>query len=64
MEFNYKKALKRQKFTEADIDELREKIKNLTNVPKSVSSKKVQKNKFNLEFFDDESFLCVSSCVS
>lgn len=43
-EFHYKKALKRQNFKEANVNELRELVKNNKNVPKSVSSKKVRKN--------------------
>lgn len=41
LEFNYKKALKRQNFTEENVKELREKIKKFENVPKNLSTKKV-----------------------
>lgn len=41
LEFDYKKALKRQKFTDKDVNELRDKIKSLDNVPRKLSSKKV-----------------------
>lgn len=41
LEFDYKKALKRQKFTEENVNELREKIKKFEIVPKKLSSKKV-----------------------
>lgn len=43
-EFHYKKALKRQNFTEESVNELRELVKNNKNVPKNVTSKKVRKN--------------------
>lgn len=43
LEFNYKKALKRQKFTEENVNELREKIKKFDNIPKNLSPKKVWK---------------------
>lgn len=41
LEYNYKKALKRQKLTDKNVNELREKIKTLENVPKNLSSRKV-----------------------
>ena len=41
LEFHYKKALKRQKFTEENVNELREKIKKFDNIPKNLSPKKV-----------------------
>lgn len=41
LEFDYKKALKRQKFTEENVNELREKIKKFEIVPRKLSSKKV-----------------------
>lgn len=68
LEFHYKKALKRQKFTEADVDELREKVKKFESVPKSVGSKKVwkkeEKKNVSLEMFSmTKCFLCFSSCV-
>lgn len=39
--FDYKKALKRQNFTQNDVDELREKVKSLNKVPPKLSDKKV-----------------------
>lgn len=41
LEFDYKKALKRQNFTERGVDELREKVKSIDKVPKTLSDKKV-----------------------
>lgn len=41
LEFHYKKALKKQNFTEENVNELREKIKKFENVPKNLSPKKV-----------------------
>lgn len=41
LEFDYEEALKRQNFTEKDVDELRNKIESLDKVPKKLSDKKV-----------------------
>lgn len=43
LEFHYKKALKKFKFTDENVQELREKIMKFENVPKNLSSKKVWK---------------------
>lgn len=42
MEFDYKVALRRQNFTEYEVNELRKKAEKLENVPKNLSSKKVR----------------------
>jgi hypothetical protein len=42
MEFDYKVALRRQNFTEHEVNELRKKAEKLENVPKNLSSKKVR----------------------
>lgn len=43
MEFDYQVALKRTKINESDIENLRAKIKELSNVPRKLSDKKVKK---------------------
>jgi transcription elongation GreA/GreB family factor len=42
MEFDYEAALRRQKFTESDVNELRKRVEDMENVPKNLSSKKVR----------------------
>lgn len=41
LEYDYEEALKRQNFTEANVNELREAAEKYDNVPKNLSSKKV-----------------------
>lgn len=42
LQYDYKAALKRLNLKKSDVEELREKIKKLDNVPKSLSSRKVK----------------------
>lgn len=44
LEYNYEEALQRQKFSDSDVNELREKIKKFENVPKTLSARKVKQN--------------------
>lgn len=46
--FNYKRALKRQKFSDSDVTKLRDNLKNISNVPQNLSAKKVKS--FNHEW--------------
>lgn len=42
--FNYHEALKRQKFTQDDVDELRKKAKAIKIAPKAMTNKQVTEN--------------------
>lgn len=63
LEYNYKKALKRQKLTDKNVNELREKIKSLENVPKNLSSRKVWKFNWIIERALTRNFLWFSFCA-